>query len=540
MSLLVPENDSKISWITIFLVTMIISDRCIAARFCLNDFKRNSNLQYEFPVPIFGQTSSLAVGMNDDGEMDEMLHLLGGCTSPYISTRPITGQEDEQFAQEYLCPDLSDMTFLFDAKNHTTKRLRVGKPMPRKRHRHTSTAVDRYIWALGGRDENNQVRNEIDIYDSIAGTWTTLGEGLDSIKMNDPSSSLEDGYAVSDHVAFVFGEFILITGGFDKAYNAVGHTIVINTVQSMEKNSLVYFLKSSLNIPRGSGAGVSHANFAVIVGGFSNEDGFCEAMKSVEIYDVKTDSWSIMPNELNVGRANLNLIYYEGKVLALGGETRGILDRSSGRCLDEYQMMDSLTLGTNIKLPNRLTFPIDTSRVEVWDGLVSGGQHESVKWSTVKSSIANDGKLKSSIYSYPSISTIFVFGGIWYDFDLIESEQPDQCSTCFTMTSDIDAFTIIEMTQNSFLAPLVIMTMALISLIFIYRFTRRKLTDYSSNKDVLRFNERGKLMRNSRVWGGDAFAFEEDEEVQFGHDAFSIKMDELNDSKPMKAIPELQ
>ena len=348
-------------------------------------------IKSQLPIPVSGLTSSLSVGLNDDGELDEIIHLLGGCLSghiPTISDERRAEGEESNFAYDYMCPRISDLNFIFDPKNHTDP-IRKGESMPRPRHRHASIAVNGFIWVLGGRDQNDFVINEIDIFDSIQGKWKTLETGLNEIQVLDPTQNDELGYEVSDQCVFESSGFIVMTGGFDSEYNALGHTIMIDPDASLEQNSLVYEIKSSLNTPRGSCGVASHANFAYIVGGFTDEDGFCEAMKSVEVYDLKKDIWTQMDNELMIGRANPGVFYYDSRIVAFGGENRGTFDIISEKCMDEYEAMDALSFEDNRMLPNRLAFPINANSIEVWE-LPDARPDDSVPWLTEKVNFLND------------------------------------------------------------------------------------------------------------------------------------------------------
>ncbi len=350
-------------------------------------------MELQLPVPTAGLTSSLSLGMNDDGEMDELIHLLGGCTSPYIPVvrdeDSLPDKNDEDFVlanipHEFICPEVSSNTFIFDPKNHT-EFLRQGKSMPRKRHRHSSVAIDGLIWIIGGQDEHGSVVNEIDVYDSVREEWRTLETGLEVVEVPDSvdgTSPTNRGH-VSDHCAFKIGGNIFITGGYDLKKNAIGGTIMIDTFASLENNSLVYEVKASLNNPRSACSAVTHANFAFVAGGFTDEDGFCEAMTSVEIYDSLSDTWFEMEHSMKQGRANFNLFYYEGKLVAFAGENRGKFDATSGKCEDPFHA-NSLDFGTNMKLPHRITYPVSKHTVEVLDLMVDSTPNFAAVWKTKK------------------------------------------------------------------------------------------------------------------------------------------------------------
>ena len=350
-------------------------------------------LQSQLPIPITDLKSSLSVGLNDDGELDELVHLLGGCISPYLPI-PTDNDDDDrqelgsgthitvvQRPHEIVCPDVTDSNFIFDPKNHT-ELIREGKPMPRPRYRHTTIGINGHIWVLGGKDEDGQVIHEIDVYDSVREQWRTLSTGLDEIQVDD------DGYFheyndVSDFCVFDIGSDIFIAGGFDSEFIALAHTIMIDTDASLASDTLVYHIKSQMNVPRGSCSAISHANLAFVVGGFTSEDGFCEAMKSVEVYDSMSDSWTEMGNDLIIGRANLGLFYYESSIIAFGGEIRGTFDLETGRCIDQFHIMDGFTVEMNKKTPHRLTFPVTTKNIEVLP-LSHGHPDFSQPWTTKK------------------------------------------------------------------------------------------------------------------------------------------------------------
>lgn len=359
----------------------------------------------ELPIAIAGLQSSVSVGMNEDGELDELVHLLGGCSSPYLPVSKAIQHEQENNKEHYydgsysssssisasivnnpheiICPNVSDTSLLFDPKNHTED-VRWGKPMPRPRHRHSTIGINGQVWVIGGRDQNGNVIYEIDVYDSIREKWRTLSSGLDSIQIAVEADSPKKYnsnyiYGVSDACIFNIGSYLFITGGFDSRYDALDLAIMIDTDKSLEIDELVYQVRSSLNIPRGGCSAVSHADFAFVVGGFTNEDGYCKAMASVEVYDFKSDLWTQMENELSIGRANLGLFWYNSNIVAFGGEYRGSFDENTGRCIDEFQVMNGMTLGMNRLLPNRLTFPVASDKIEMLE-LPDSRPNFSQKW----------------------------------------------------------------------------------------------------------------------------------------------------------------
>jgi hypothetical protein len=207
--------------------------------------------------------------------------------------------------------------------------------------------------------------DEIDIYDVLNDQWTTFEEKLSAIEL--PNNTK---YGIMDHSAFVRGPYIFVVGGFDQSLHSVGYTIAINVVLSMEQKKLIYTVRSSMNVPRGAFGLTQIGDLTMVAGGFTSEDGYCNAIQSAEVYDPISDSWRVMHTPLKHGRARPNLIYSnEGEnpvVYAIGGERRGVFDSEIGICDGDkmgYPDKSMNTLERNKSLPYRLTYPI--SSVEV-------------------------------------------------------------------------------------------------------------------------------------------------------------------------------
>ena len=322
-------------------------------------------IETKLPAPHshLSQTSTLAA--NEDGDLVRSMCLLGGCRSPL--TTSMTALQDGREVAQYTCSDVSDANFIIapgTEEESDADAMEDRQPMPRARYRHSSVAINGQIWVVGGRDENDNIIHAIDIFDEIHDKWFTLGEGLGNIIL--PNSM---NYGVSDHCAFGYGQDLFLVGGFDKNYNSVGYTIAIETVKSFEENRLVYVMRAPLNAPRGAcGVAAIGDHEMVIAGGFTSDDGFCEAMKSTEVYYPRKNSWELMLNSpLKYGRARPNLAYMDHELYAFGGERRGIFDPETGRCDEDYLGNDSKVndLESNRLLPNRLSYPVDG--VEILD-----------------------------------------------------------------------------------------------------------------------------------------------------------------------------
>lgn len=96
-------------------------------------------------------------------------------------------------------------------------------------------------------------------------------------------------------------------------------TYKIDTVQSFATGSLVTTLTDT-NTARGDAYSVSIGDQAYLVGGFSHINRWCEALSSVEQYDIDADMWkAIAP--LTYNRGDKALVALGSKIYAIGGES---------------------------------------------------------------------------------------------------------------------------------------------------------------------------------------------------------------------------
>ena len=326
------------------------------------------------PVPHSHQSQARILASNDDGNLVQSIHLLGGCLSPLRSSLTILDSTSAtNYVAEYICKDVSNANYFFspeggDIREGMSNEYAIFErtSMPRGgRYRHSSSAINGMVWVLGGIGTLNFIVDEIDIYDVLNDQWTTFEEKLSAIEL--PNNTK---YGIMDHSAFVRGPYIFVVGGFDQSLHSVGYTIAINVVLSMEQKKLIYTVRSSMNVPRGAFGLTQIGDLTMVAGGFTSEDGYCNAIQSAEVYDPISDSWRVMHTPLKHGRARPNLIYSnEGEnpvVYAIGGERRGVFDSEIGICDGDkmgYPDKSMNTLERNKSLPYRLTYPI--SSVEV-------------------------------------------------------------------------------------------------------------------------------------------------------------------------------
>ncbi len=312
------------------------------------EFVHLDHIGASLPYPL--TDFSIASTLNPTKQGDRVLSLFGGCISSYESQFKTL---DSHVAIEYTCQDVSDANLIFfpAMKDATQERaIQERAPMPRPRYRHSSVSIMGKTWIVGGRDANNRIIQEIDVYDELNDAWTTLnGEAL--IK-----------YGVSDHCVFTRGSNMFIVGGYDHSFNAVRNTIMIDTDKSWEEQNLNIQVLALMNQARaGCGVTTTIAENALVAGGFTHEDGYCEAMASAEMYYPRENKWEIIEHDMRSGRAKSSLLRFGHQVYVFGGEKRGVHDLNGDCHGDPY----SLGFYEDLHLPNRLTYPVDS--VEVFD-----------------------------------------------------------------------------------------------------------------------------------------------------------------------------
>lgn len=371
----------------------------------------------KLPRPTSELSVTLAPAPDGDGDLKVAIYLLGGCIAPYLPQQT-KEQHKIQEQYEYVCPTVANSNFAYDAdKLVMEERL----PMPHSRRHHTSITIGGFIWVCGGRDGNDRIVKQVDVYDSIMDHWITLDTGLDEVLIASNDDKPVANYKVSHHAAFAVGEYLILAGGFTEEYIAVDYTVAINTASSLSQNRLVYNIISSLNQSRGDATAVAygHGNF-IIVGGFSHVDGYCESMSSVEIYDPKEKSWRLSDEELNQGRAGAGLFYSHNKVFVVGGEQRGIFLPETGLCRYEKKSNGSwkkwwgkgevqVVETKGGLLPRRMPFPVNSIEfIEV----SSDRQPYIAKWTIMKDEIPDELMYRYAIVPRPATNSIFLFGGV--------------------------------------------------------------------------------------------------------------------------------
>jgi len=359
------------------------------------------------PRAISDMSSTYTLAPNDEGDIGMAIYLLGGCVADYVTKKDSSA--------EYFCPEVSDATLAFDPKGNL---FEERHRMPRSRYRHGVVAVEGKIWVFGGRDENDRVINEVDVYDPSWDRWITVG-------------SLSPDLARSDHALWAREGNVYLAGGYDSNYIALFTSVLIDVDATLAAYGdfngdglmakLVSHRLSDMKEARGDVHSLSYGKYGYLIGGFSHIDGYCHPLKSVEVYDTQKDKW-LHTNGLNVGRADAALMKYKGKFYAFGGETR----------VDEINGVNcSGNVEANQKLPRRKTHPINS--VEVYDPI-----SEDPRWQIIQGTSLPDDRLRFVLAPWPETDAIYGFGGVTYSPSDGKSKQTiDGCSNCLRVSDVI-------------------------------------------------------------------------------------------------------
>lgn len=151
------------------------------------------------------------------------------------------------------------------------------------------------------------------VYDIATGLWTTYGD-------------LSEDYVTSDLADFAGpgNELAYFVGGYNLNYTALDSVFAIDTVSTTASGFLDVAEKASLPTARGDLSAVSILTqegiaYAIVTGGFSHENGFCEPLAATEYYDFNKDTWRVA-DDLIVARSDKALVVLEDVVYAIGGE----------------------------------------------------------------------------------------------------------------------------------------------------------------------------------------------------------------------------
>ena len=152
----------------------------------------------------------------------------------------------------------------------------------------------------------------LQVYDIASGNWT--------------SYNLDEEYVTSDLGAFKGpeNELAFFAGGYNLTYAAMNTVFAINTIVTTASGVLTVTRKASLQEGRGDLAAVSSLTdgvtpYALVTGGFTDANGYCEPLNVTEYYDFDSDLWR-EADDLNVARSDKALVVLENIIYSIGGE----------------------------------------------------------------------------------------------------------------------------------------------------------------------------------------------------------------------------
>jgi len=230
-------------------------------------------------------------------ETTDLMYLVGGCDDPQGNS--------QLFPDLYVCNSITDKVYSFDPKDNAFLEL---PPAPRERYRHSAANVKGNIWLVGGRTLEDMVIPEVDVYNPIEKSWSTIGV-------------LPAELQVSDHGNFYYENYLYVVGGYEQEYMAKGTTFRIPT----DTDELSTEIMPSLSDPRGDMHAVVSGKYGYVTGGFTHDDeggGYCIPHSSTERYDLTTNDGWITIDDLSTGRADKALVVLDEHIFAIGGESK--------------------------------------------------------------------------------------------------------------------------------------------------------------------------------------------------------------------------
>jgi hypothetical protein len=319
------------------------------------------------------------------------IYLVGGCDDPQ-------GNAYQKEMDIYACTSLTAQTWAYNPDDGVFLSLDAA---PRPRYRHTAANVEGKIWVLGGRTVTDELITEIDVYDPMSKTWSTVG-------------NLPTDLQRSDQASFAVGPYLYVLGGYDAAYTASDSLVRADTT-SVQTDGLVWEPLASMAEARGDVHAVTVNGRAYVTGGYTHDDGYCRPLTSTERYDYEsTDGQWTTIGHLHTGRADKALVAVKDHLYAVGGESKD----------------DELCNGD----PGEYTLALGD--VEVLDTTNPGATPQ---W-TVVSSDLEERRFRFVGAPWPRTNSVYVLGG--------QSFFEPSCK-CFATSDTISKYTEVESSGSS-------------------------------------------------------------------------------------------
>ena len=138
-----------------------------------------------------------------------------------------------------------------------------------------SAVVNGKVCVFGGRDAMDSLIAEVDCYDPVADSWSTI-------------ANLPAERQTSDFAIFAKDNNVYLIGGYDQAYYALDRTTIMDM---SDTNAITYTDGPKLRSKRGDiDVAVMDGN-AYVSGGFTHENDYAAPKNSVERYSLETQTW---------------------------------------------------------------------------------------------------------------------------------------------------------------------------------------------------------------------------------------------------------
>lgn len=273
-------------------------------------------------------TAKSDMSVNIDNK--NIVYLTGGCDHP---------QGNTNLGGFYGCTSITNEHIGFDADSETVLTNKLASA-PRPRYRHTSVLHENKIYLIGGRNNEDAIINELDVYDISSDSWSSA-----SLPLNATNSNGDLVLMTSDLFAFVDSEagMVYYGGGYDADYTAR------DEVYSFQISDVVVGSDTDVNVQReeqltllearGDAHAVLYKGKVYLTGGFTHANGFCAPLTSVESVDLNdmNAGWKQL-DDLGTGRGDKALVAMNDYLFAIGGE--GTVDCGTPVAYDDVEVLD--------------------------------------------------------------------------------------------------------------------------------------------------------------------------------------------------------
>lgn len=252
--------------------------------------------------------------------VDDAIYLVGGCIldQAWVVDPPYS---------EYRCGGgaanaITGSTLRYFPKTNTFDTTLPAAPRPR--YRHTAAAVNKKIYLFGGTGASGNIVNEVDVLDTVAGTWTTLSQQMPS--------------ATTDLSSFMHAGKVYTVGGYDASWTALKTVQVFDPLQGSWQSS------SELLQGRGDAFAAIVGDEAYVVGGFHHGNNFVAPIADLEMLDVGSLSASwVSRSNMSLARGDKAVATLNNILHVVGGETKNAQGHSVP--LRDVEAYDPITNG---------------------------------------------------------------------------------------------------------------------------------------------------------------------------------------------------